>query len=156
MYNMQQGLCGLVNLAIERVGTNDQLEAASEILKAHFAYVAGKGTLPFLNRCCLSASSHCHCVRIRLHGILLFTESELASCEDGLVSEPLQQLGTFQRHLKYVVVVDALDECEKEADIKIVLPTLVHLASDHYRKSSALPDQLTRASNSNGLHEDVT
>ncbi|KAJ9654752.1 hypothetical protein H2198_006270 [Neophaeococcomyces mojaviensis] len=38
-----------------------------------------------------------------------------------LVREPLLQSGCSQRRLTYVVVIDALDECEREADIRIVL-----------------------------------
>lgn len=38
-----------------------------------------------------------------------------------LVREPLQQLGPGASSSTYVVVVDALDECEKEGDIRTVL-----------------------------------
>ena len=45
----------------------------------------------------------------------------LAEQFNKLISEPLQQLRSETSHSTYVVVVDALDECDNEADIRTVL-----------------------------------
>src|SRR5580698_3841116 len=47
----------------------------------------------------------------------------------GLVLQPLSQLEAGSVHSPLLIMIDALDECEKESDLRLVL----HLLSDSRR-----------------------
>jgi hypothetical protein len=79
-----------------------------------------------------------------------------------LVREPLQQLGASQQHPTYVVVMDALDECDKESDIQTVLQlwsSLSPITNDGLRlfltSRPELPIRLGFKKMSADAHQDV-
>ena len=79
-----------------------------------------------------------------------------------LIREPLQQLGPATSSSTYVVVVDALDECEKEGDIQTVLqlwsslPQLTNIRLRFFLTSRPeLPIRLEFKKMSVNIHQDV-